>query len=173
LELELKSILGLPAHPLFAHAPVVLLPLTAIGAVVCALSSHSRRRIGWVVVGLAVVTLVSVQLAMSSGEALRNNVQQSRLVHDHAELADALRPFAALLFVAVTALVGLDHRNRRRVERDGAAPSTRARQAVAGLAVVTVIAAGMSTVWVARTGHSGAKAVWDNPNQPMLARSGG
>jgi hypothetical protein len=173
LELELKTFLGLPAHPLFAHAPVVLLPLTAIGAVVCALSPHWRRRIGWVVVGLAAVTLVSVQLAMSTGEALRDNVRQSSLVHDHAELADALRPIAFLLFAAVTAMVGLDHLHSRRAERGGQAPTTRARQLMAGLAVFTILAAGLSTVWVVRTGHSGAKAVWDNPNQPMLARSGG
>jgi len=157
---EIDRIFGLPAHPLFAHAPVVLVPLVAIGAVACAWSRRARQRLGWIVVGIALVTVVSVQLAISSGQALEESVRESRLVDDHAAVSDTLLPLAAVLFVAVTAMVGADHAARRR--------GSRGRAAVAVFAVATVAAAALSTVWVVRAGHTGATAVWDDPHRPLL-----
>lgn len=70
MELKIDRIIGLPAHPLFAHAPVVLVPLTALLALTCAISRRQRERLGWLAVGLALASLVFVQLAIGSGEAL-------------------------------------------------------------------------------------------------------
>jgi Predicted membrane protein (DUF2231) len=172
VEIKIDTILGLPAHPLFAHGPVVLVPLTAIAAVVCAVSRGWRQRLGWVVVGLAFVTLVSVQLAIGSGEEFEESVPESELVEDHAGTSDSLLPWTAGLFVAVIALVGADRAFRRRSEDDHPGSSTGRRWAIAGLAAATIVTASVSTVWTYRAGHSGAKAVWDDPNQPMLDGDG-
>lgn len=171
MELELERILGLPAHPLLAHAPVVLVPLATLGGLACAVSRRARRRIGWVVVALAAVAVVSVQLAIGSGEELEESVRRSALVDDHAGVADTLLPVAAAFLAAVTGLVGLDHRRRRRdTPAGGADTGEHLRRAVAVLAVATVVSAAASDVWVFRAGHSGARAVWDDPARPMLTR---
>ena len=173
MEIKIDSILGLPAHPLFAHGPVVLVPLTAIAAVVCALSRGWRQRLGWVVVGLAFVTLVSVDLAIGSGEALEESVRESELVEDHAGTSDSLLPWTAGLFVAVVALVAADSIFSRRRSEDGHPGSSAGRRwAIAGLAAATIVTASVSTVWIYRSGHSGAKAVWDDPDQPRLDGDG-
>jgi hypothetical protein len=124
-----------------------------------------------VVAGLAFVTLVSVQLAIGSGEELEESVPESELVEDHAGTSDSLLPLTAGLFVAVVALVGAD-RAFRRSEDDHRGSSTGRRWAIAGLAAATIVTASVSTVWIYRSGHSGAKAVWDDPDQPMLDGDG-
>lgn len=169
MELEVERVLGLPAHPLFAHAPVVLLPLATLGALACVVSARWRARIGWLVVALAAVSVVAVQLAIGSGEELAESVAESRLVDDHAGVSDTLLPLAAAFLAAVGGLVGVDHRRRRRAADDaGTGRGDRLRTAVAALAVATVVTAGATDVWVFRAGHSGAKAVWDDPAKPML-----
>jgi hypothetical protein len=146
VEIKFDSILGLPAHPLFAHGPVVLVPLTAIVAVVCALSRAWRQRLGWLVVGLAFVSLVSVELAIGSGEALEEFVRESDLVEDHAGTSDSLLPLTAGLFVAVIALVGADHAFTRRSEDGHPGQSSRRRWVIAGLAAATIVTASVSTM---------------------------
>ena len=166
MELEVGRILGLPAHPLLAHAPVVLVPLTAVAAVLGALSRRWRERLGWTIVALAVVTVASVQLAIGSGEELEESVRRSPLVRAHAGVADTLLPLSALVLLAVTATTVLDARRRRPGRPPGRSP------ALVALAAVTVLAAALSTAWAVRAGHSGARAVWDDPARPML-RPGG
>lgn len=168
MELEIDRIFGLPAHPLFAHAPVVLIPLTAIAATVCAFSGKWRERVGWVVVGLALLSVAFVQLAIGSGEALEDAVKETELVEDHAGVADTLLPISAGMLVAVTALVGVDRAAQRRNGGRGRAKAAGTGRAVAVLAAATVVTSTLSGVWVYRTGHSGAKAVWDDPDRPML-----
>jgi 4-amino-4-deoxy-L-arabinose transferase-like glycosyltransferase len=172
VEIKIDSILGLPAHPLFAHGPVVLVPLTAIAAVVCALSRGWRQRLGWLVVGLAFVTVVSVALAIGSGEAFEESVRESELVEDHAGTSDSLLPLTAGLFVAVVALVAVDRAFSRGSEDGNPGSSASRRWVIAGLAAATIVTASVSTVWIYRSGHSGAKAVWDDPDQPMLDGDG-
>jgi uncharacterized membrane protein len=52
-----SKIFGLPAHPLFVHIPIVLIPLAAIGAVAMAFSGHVRDRYGWLVLALGIVAV--------------------------------------------------------------------------------------------------------------------
>jgi hypothetical protein len=61
-KMELGRILGLPAHPLFVHAVVVLVPLCAIGVVLCALWLAARRRLSLAVLVLSVFAAAMVPL---------------------------------------------------------------------------------------------------------------
>ena len=45
----ISKLFGLPAHPLFVHVPVVLIPLVGIGAIAMAFSARVRDRYGWLV----------------------------------------------------------------------------------------------------------------------------
>ncbi len=183
---EINRLFGLPAHPLLVHIPVVLLPLTAIGAVAVAVSSTWRRRLGWILVVLSGISLVFVQLAIGSGESLQEGVEgtgSERLIHEHSQIAEQLRPFAFLFFVALTAYVGYTWWREREAitSSDSAAASpagtatmtrTVARQPIViTLAVLTVVSGAAATVWTVRAGHSGAKATWHRV-QPTAGEGG-
>ena len=173
------------------HIPVVLLPLTAIGAVVIAVSSTWRRRLGWILVVLSGISLLFVQLAIGSGESLREGVEgtgSERLIHEHSQIAEQLRPFAFLFFVAldcVRRLHVVDRAERNRGIRLGGGRIDGGRSAgprattkpvsrqpiVITLAVLTVVFGSAATVWTVRAGHSGAKATWDKV-QPTAGEVG-
>jgi uncharacterized membrane protein len=164
--LALDELFGLPAHPLIVHLPVFLVPLTAAGAVWCAVSRTWRARLGWVVVGMAFVSLLGIQLALSSGESLEERVDHSELVEHHAELADAMRPLEAGVLVFATGMMVVDRRRRR--DEDG--PGWLKPVAV-GLAALTAVTGVASAVQVAEVGHSGAKSVWhDTPAERAEGR---
>ncbi len=54
----MTTIAGLPAHALLVHAIVVLAPLTAALEILCAIWPAARRRLVWLVLAFAAVTLV-------------------------------------------------------------------------------------------------------------------
>lgn len=58
----LDLINGVPAHVLFVHVVVVLIPLTALALVLCAVWPSVMRRFGLALPVLALVSLVSVPL---------------------------------------------------------------------------------------------------------------
>jgi hypothetical protein len=62
---------------LFNHFVVVLAPVTAILAILCALWPAARRRLIWLVLLLAVVTLVLTPLTTNSGVWLRDKLGPS------------------------------------------------------------------------------------------------
>jgi hypothetical protein len=160
--MDIKSLFGLPAHPLLVHVPIVLIPLTALGAITMVWASW-RHRIGWIVVGLSFVSLVFVQLAIGSGQQLEEHVRESATVSQHAELADQLRPLALLLFLVLLALMLLDWwRSRHPVPADdGMSRLLAARWLAVSLSVAMIVVAGLTTFWLGRTGHTGAKATWE------------
>ena len=45
--MEIETLFGLPAHPLIVHVPIVLVPLSAVGAVLMCWP-FLRAKIGWV-----------------------------------------------------------------------------------------------------------------------------
>lgn len=65
-----EEVWGLPLHPLVIHAVVVLVPLTAIGAVLMALRPRFTKRFGVIIVIGAIVSTVSAFLAKESGRSL-------------------------------------------------------------------------------------------------------
>jgi hypothetical protein len=165
----LTSISGLPAHPLFAHIPVVLIPLAAIGAVAM-LWPRVRDRIGWVVVGIVFVAGITTQLAVDSGQGLKEYVRESRLMQDHARMGENIRPWVLLMFLALLGVMIVARFARRRDEvTQGRDPLK-----IAGivLAALSIVFSGMATYWIYKIGHSGSKAVWA-PTQVKIDKGGG
>jgi hypothetical protein len=153
----METIFGLPAHALLVHIPVALIPLSALGAVVIAMSEW-RDRIGWVVVGVAGFATIASQLAVTSGEELQEAVDDTALVDRHAELAETFFWVALAFFAVVLALMIWDTVRRRRIARGG--PATAGRTAGIVLSVLVIAASLGICVRVYQVGHSGAKAVW-------------
>lgn len=146
-------IAGLPAHVLFVHAIVVLAPLTALLEILCGVWPAARRRLIWLVVGLAVVTTVLTPLTTEAGQWLYDREQRhSTTVQTHAERGDWMISFSiALLAVAVAVVVlhWLEGRSQK-------------RRLIANIVVAALaMAAGISSVvMVVEIGDSGARAVW-------------
>ena len=148
---------GLPAHVLLVHFVVVLVPLTALALVVCAVWPPAARRMGLVLPVLALVTLASVPLTTGAGEWLEKHVGSSALVRRHAELGDGLLPWALGLFVLAAAVWWTTRRSA--AQQDGARSGSVIRIAATVLSVA--VAAG-AVVDVYRIGDSGAKAAWQD-----------
>lgn len=158
---ELSSIFGLPAHPLIVHAVVVLVPLVALGALAIAASPRLRARYGTLVAVGAVLDVVLVPLATSSGEQLQESVKETALVQQHTEMGEQLLPLVLAMAVAVVFLVVRPHLIARRGEGT-ATPRWGAQWVATAMVVVALLGAVGSLVQVARIGHSGAKAAWSN-----------
>ena len=143
---------GLPAHVLLVHFIVVLAPLTAALAITCALWPSARRRLVWLVLGLAVVTAVLTPLTTDAGEWLQHRRGRTPLLHAHTELGDTMVFFSIALVVAAALLAFVHLREVR-----GKSLKAEFRWLVAAVVLVAGIA---TTVQVYRIGDSGAKATW-------------
>ncbi|MGL4306168.1 MAG: DUF2231 domain-containing protein [Mycobacteriaceae bacterium] len=148
----MSTLNGLPAHILLVHFIVVLAPLTAILAVICAAWPAARKRLVWLVLALALVTAVLTPLTVEAGEWFEKRVPKSSLLHEHEELGETMLYFALALALAALLLVFIHIREIRGRE------VTRVLSWV--LAVVVVVISTATTVQVYRIGDSGAKATW-------------
>ena len=148
----MSTINGLPAHVLFVHFIVVLAPLTAILAIICALWTAARSRLTWLVFGLAVITAILTQLTTDAGEWLEHRQGRSPVLHAHTELGDTMLYFAIAL-VAAAVLLAFVHLR----QAQGKSVKPFAQWAIAMLVIVVCLA---TTVQVYRIGDSGAKAAW-------------
>jgi hypothetical protein len=166
----------LPAHPLFLHVPVILIPVAAIAALALAARPRLFARHGiWVGV-VTVVALGATNLTIGAGHALRNdlNLQGSVLVAQHASAADTLRivliVFTALLLVAVAVFRTAGPRVTGVGPFDAALTAVRSGVALgAALRVIVAVFAIASLYYCFHTGDLGAKAVW----QPRVGSGGG
>jgi hypothetical protein len=150
---DLSTINGLPAHVLLVHLIVVLAPLTAVLEILCGIWPAARRRLVWLVLALAAVTVVFTPLTTSAGEWLYNREgSPSAALQTHAERGDWMIYFSvALLIVAI--VLGVLHWQETR--------SDTTRTLVRIVVAVVAIAVGASViVAVIRIGDSGARAVW-------------
>lgn len=170
---------NLPAHPLFVHVPVVLIPVTILVAIVFAVRTDWLHRYGIALSVVSIVAMSSVFLAMQAGAALRGalNLQgeAAKLISEHSQAAHIL----AIVYVLFTATLivtfaagrisggmptGLDLLDRPLSSR-GLFGALRA------LLVVLAVVAGYMTF---RTGDLGAKAVWQGRLQAAQGfRTGG
>jgi hypothetical protein len=156
------QIAGLPMHPLIVHLVTVAFPTASLLILVGAFWPALRRRLGVITPLIALVSLVAVPLATSSGESLEERVGRSPLLETHTQLGDTLLPWAIAVFVVAVAqwawqhwvLTPEAHRPRPTLRHDV--------RLVVG-AVLTVLVVGTSIggiVTTVRIGESGAKAVW-------------
>lgn len=127
---------------------VVLVPLSAAGAVIMAVSPAFSRRFGTLIVILAGVAAVASVVAKESGEQFAARVGSPQ---PHVELGDRMPLFAGALFVLLLVFWLVDR----------GIPANRSRPVwLVVLAVVVVIVALAATWWTIRVGHSGSEAVW-------------
>lgn len=141
----LDTIAGLPVHPLVVHAVVILVPLSAVGLLVCLLRGSLRDRFGILVVLGAFAGAGAAWVAQQSGERLAAHLGRPE---DHARWGDRLVPVAAAF--ALTTLIWYAASARGRATAP-VGQITGALAAVVGLAVIGL------TVLV---GHTGAKSAW-------------
>jgi hypothetical protein len=145
---------GLPAHALLVHFIVILAPLTAVLTILCVAWPAARKRLVWLVLGLAVVTVVLTPLTTNAGEWLEHQIGRSPLVHAHAELGDTMIYFAMALLIAAALIAAIHVREGR-----GNSIKPIASRIVALVGIVVAVA---TMVQVYRIGDSGARATWDD-----------
>lgn len=144
----LETIGGLPLHPLIVHAAVVLVPLTALGAVLMAVSARFSRRFGVLVVIVGVLGAVTSWIARVSGGTLAQSVP---VTAEHSEWGHRM-PQAAIALGVLTLVFWLFDRG---------IPGNRRRPWwLIVLAVVLVVVAVITLLMTIATGHSGAESVW-------------
>jgi uncharacterized membrane protein len=157
---------GLPAHPLFVHVPVVLIPTTVVVAVVFMGKPEWLTRYGIALALVSIVAMSSIFLTMQAGAALRAALnlqgQAAKLISEHAQAAHIL----AIVYVIFTATLIVTFAARR--ISSGMPTGLRivdellSSKAVFGaLRVVLVVLAVVTGYMVFRTGDLGAKAVWE------------
>jgi uncharacterized membrane protein len=157
----ISRVFGLPAHPLFVHVPVVLIPLVGIGAIAMAFSGRVRNQFGWLVLGVGVVAGISTQFAIMSGQALRRRGPQSAELRRHAHIAESIRPLILFLFLVALVVMLLDRRTRGAWPFSGReAGRPLGSIARAALIAVTIVVAVGTNVRLFQIGDSGAKATW-------------
>ncbi|WP_413759878.1 DUF2231 domain-containing protein [Streptomyces sp. MMBL 11-3] len=159
----LDLINGIPAHVLFVHVVVVLVPLTALVLILCAAFPSVMRRFGLALPALALVSAVVVPLTAEAGEWLERHVDSDPLVRRHAALGDGLLPWVVALVLVSTAVWWFYRRAARSGPRTGEGTGgtvsvpVSLRVAAVALALVVGVGAG---VQVYRIGDSGAEAAW-------------
>ncbi|WP_455131892.1 DUF2231 domain-containing protein [Microbacterium aurum] len=149
----MSTINGLPAHVLLVHGVVVLVPLTALLLALSALVPAVRRRLVWLVVALAAVTVVLTPVTTRAGEALAQRYPEpAEALNTHMELGRVMIYFVVPLLV-VSLLLAFAHVREVRGRPPG-------RGLTVALAVLAVVVATAATVHCVRVGDSGARAVW-------------
>lgn len=147
---------GLPTHVLLVHFLVVLVPLTAVLEIICALWPAVRRgQIVWLTLALATVTTVLTPITVEAGEWLYDlRREPDPILQQHAERGGWMTYLAVALLIVAIALAVLHV-----VERRSEQPRQPAKIAVAVLAVVVGVA---SMIQIYRVGDTGARSVWGN-----------
>jgi uncharacterized membrane protein len=174
---EITSLFGLPAHPLLVHVPIVLIPLVAVGAVLM-LWPNLRAKIGWATVVLAGVATVFSFLAVGSGEQLEEaveNTSNEKLLEAHTSIGENIRIWILLLFLVLLAIMLFDRYRAKAAAGDGPATRSPQRAKTIGvvLSVLSIVFAAISTYWIVRIGHTGAKASWDKTEKQLQQDGGG
>ena len=156
---------GLPAHPLFVHVPVVLIPTTIVAAVVFTFRSDWFGRYGIALALVSIAAMSSIFLTMQAGAALRAALhlqgRAAKLISEHSQAAHIL----AIVYVVFTATLIVTFASQR---ISGGRPTGLAivdrllapRSMFTALRVALVLLSIGAGYMVFRTGDLGAKAVW-------------
>jgi len=159
------SIFGIPAHPLFVHIPVVLIPLATIGVVLMAIRPTWWDRYKWPTVAIAGVGMIGAIIAAGSGEELEEAVENTaprQLLRAHVEAGEISRTVSIIIFVVlVAAVVVLPWWMKRRATTTGVA--TASPRGLRSVVSVVLIVSALGASWtVYDAGHIGAKSVWSD-----------
>jgi len=168
---------GLPAHPLFVHVPVVLIPVTILTAIVCMVKIEWFSRYGIALAVVSIGAMSSIFLTMQAGAALRSALhlrgRAAQLISEHSQAAHYL----AFIYIAFTAIVIVTFAAQR---ISGGMPTGLGildrllcrRRVFQGLRLVLVLLSLAAAVMVFRVGDLGAKAVWQGRIQAAQAHTG-
>jgi hypothetical protein len=163
----LEEFMGIPAHPLLVHMPVVFVPLLALLAVAYAVVPFVRPHTRWVLGLTAIVTPIAALLAKLSGDAFFDRGLENGditpgfvpRIEDHQSLGNWTLYSTIALGVLALALVYFVAPRVAATAAAGSASSSRVLSLV--LSALSIVAAGLSLYFVIRTGDSGAKNVWE------------
>ena len=156
---------GLPAHPLFVHVPVILIPSTIIAAIIFVFRRDWFARYGIALALVSIVAMSSIFVTMQAGAALRAvlNLQgpAASLISQHSHAAHIL----AVVYVLFTATLIVTFASLR---ISGGMPTglgiidrlLSPKASFNALRVVLVILAVVGGYMTFRVGDLGAKAVW-------------
>jgi|SRR5690349_8578686 len=151
----------LPLHILVIHAAVLVLPVSALTAIVFALVPRWRWLLRWPVLLLGLGSLVLAFVAKESGEAFVAAVPTlEKAVALHQERGDLLFWFCLIFaVVAVAAFLLLGGPSALASGKGAKEGRGRPLELVTSAAVVVI---GVLVIYqTIRTGDAGAKAVWD------------
>ena len=144
----LDTIAGIPSHPLFVHAPVVLIPLVGLAAIILAFRPDWRRALGWWPTAAVGVCLLATLGAVGSGNAFDKRLDGLVDTDRHESLALTTLGLVAVFFVATIA---------QRLLRNSDGPPRFMERAVT---LLVVVSAGMAIWWTFLTGEEGARITW-------------
>jgi uncharacterized membrane protein len=168
---------GLPAHPLFVHVPVIMIPLAVLGALAVTARPQWFDRYGILLCLCSIVGMSSIFLAENAGGQLQTDLhlqgRAAELINQHSGAANIL----AILFAGFTLLVLVGFAAHRigggmptgLAVLDGTLGHTGVRL---GLKVLLVVLALVCAFYVYRVGDLGAKAVWQARLQASLHGGG-
>ena len=154
---------GIPMHPLFVHAAVVLIPIVALLAIAAAWNTRTRDWLGIAFPIIASLTLVAAAFTSAPGEALATQVEQTAAVTAHTSIADLAVAAGFLLFlISWVQWVWIHNYTTVRPGHTQARvtnPQTIRRWTTVISIVQTVIAV-FALVAIVIVGDTGARAVW-------------
>jgi len=165
---------GLPAHPLFVHVPVVLIPVTILAAIVCMVKTEWFARYAVALAVVSIAAMSSIFVAMQAGGALQSALhlrgRAARLISEHSQAAHYL----AFIYIAFTAIVIIAFAAQR---ISGGMPTglgiidriLGGRGVFTGLRLILVLLSLAAALMVFRVGDLGAKAVWQGRIQAAHA----
>lgn len=170
--MEITTVFGLPAHPLFVHVPVVGIPLMVIAVIAYILLPWKPTWLFWASGVLTVMVTAGTVLTAGSGEQLESMLSAedsgSPLISRHAALGEQTEYLVIAFAGFALAYLALDWWRRRQIGSEASvdvAPMFthgRARTLLLGLGIAAIIAGSAASVWDVRTGHAGAKSSWED-----------
>jgi hypothetical protein len=138
---------GLPAHFLLIHVVIVLLPLSAAGAVAASVWPAAQRKLTFLVPAGATIGALFVPITTRAGNDFWQHLGRPAFVLHHQQLGNMVWYWATALALTTIA--------QWLVLR-----GTPARWLRIALAIAVVVSAVGTIVIVVLTGDAGARAVW-------------
>lgn len=139
---------GLPLHPLVVHAAVVLLPLSALAAILLIFVRQWRRHYAWLPVAGAAAGTLAAAASVVTGNVFAESVG---LPARHATLGAVLMWIGVAFSISAVIWWFLQYRSRD----EDVDP-----RPVLAVGIVTAVLAVITLVFTVLVGHSGAEAAW-------------